>query len=72
VSNRKKSAPFRRKLAPDATPHQIAALLQGKAGAVVLEYRHDDGCPAIGSGRGCVCKPDVYIVALEGLAEVQP
>jgi len=71
VSNRKKSAPFRRKLAPDATPHQIAALLQGKAGAVVLEYRHDDGCPAIGSGLGCVCKPDCYIVAPFGLKVAQ-
>jgi len=72
VSNRKKSPPFRRKLAPNATPHQIAALLQGKAGAVVLEYRHDDGCPAVGSGRGCTCAPDVYLLAPFGLAEVRP
>ena len=26
---------------------------------VVLEYRHDEGCPRTTTGRGCKCDPDL-------------
>ena len=73
MSNRKKIRPFRRKLAPSTTPAQIAAMLQGKAGAVVLEHRHEPHCPTIRTQReaDCICEPDRYLVAPFGLKAVQ-
>ena len=72
MSNRKKIKPFRQKLAPGTTPEQIAALIKGKAGLVVLEHRHDADCPGRHDGRGCTCTPDVELVAPFGLSQVNP
>lgn len=48
---------------PVFTPGELAAFMASSAGLHHLEIRHDDGCPAIGTGRGCRCEPDVFLRA---------
>lgn len=30
-----------------------------KEGVFIVSVAHDDNCPAIGTGVGCICNPDV-------------
>jgi hypothetical protein len=55
---------------PQITPDQLTNLLAGHTGLVFMECRHDPHCPAgrNGSGRGCICTPDIEIRAPFGLA----
>jgi hypothetical protein len=43
---------------------QIAALIQGRPGLWILQYLHDDGCPAQHTQRieDCVCDVEVRLV----------
>jgi hypothetical protein len=36
-------------------------LLASRGKLLVLETQHDVGCPAIGSGIGCACQPDLLV-----------
>lgn len=36
-------------------------LLASRGKVLVLETQHDEGCPGIGSGIGCVCQPDLLV-----------
>lgn len=62
MSNRRKARrPQPRRISID----QLAALLSNSAGLLLLEYRHEDGCPTIRSQRSddCTCGDAVEVTA---------
>lgn len=58
---------------PTMTMAEYTALMLSHPAVYNLEVRHDDGCPAIGTGQGCVCEPDVFLRAADWrlIAEVR-
>lgn len=58
------SPPAEQQTLPVWTNEQLAAWLPEQRGRVsVLNVMHQDGCPAMGTGRGCVCEPDHILVS---------
>lgn len=48
---------------PVFTQAELAAFMATHKGLYHLEYKHDSWCPAIGTGQGCICQPDVCLRA---------